>query len=156
MAALGSGCGFRLRGTDASRLPINRLYAGFSNNSSIGVEFRRALGVIGGTQLVSAPVGADAVLEVLAEVRDRVVLGFSRTGSAREYQLRLQLQWRLRDNQGREWVAPNRIALSRDVTAADAQQLVAKQEEDSLLYQDMTVDLVQQLLRQLAAARPPA
>jgi outer membrane lipopolysaccharide assembly protein LptE/RlpB len=32
--------------------------------------------------------------------------------------------------------------------------LVAKQEEDAFLYQDMTIDLVQQLLRQLASVRP--
>jgi LPS-assembly lipoprotein len=51
-------------------------------------------------------------------------------------------------------IAPTRISLSRDVTAADAQQLVAKQEEDAFLYQDMTTDLVQQLLRQLASVRP--
>jgi outer membrane lipopolysaccharide assembly protein LptE/RlpB len=40
------------------------------------------------------------------------------------------------------------------VTAADAQQLAAKREEDALLYRDMTIDLVQQLLRQLANVRP--
>jgi LPS-assembly lipoprotein len=109
---------------------------------------------MGGTALVENPSAAQAVIEVLSETRDRQVLGFSRTGSAREYQLRLQLQWRLHDGQGREWIAPTKILLTRDVTAADAQQLVAKQEEDALLYQDMTIDLVQQLLRQLATVRP--
>jgi len=149
-----SSCGFQLRGSDAARLPFSKLYTTFSNNSAIGVEFKRSLRSIGGTEVVETPTKAQAWLEVLGEVRDRQVLGFSRTGSAREYQLRLQLYWRLHDGRGHELIAPTRISLARDVTAADAQQLVAKQEEDAFLYQDMTVDLVQQLLRQLASVRP--
>ena len=148
------GCGFQLRGGTASRLPFSKLYTTFSQNSPIGIEFKRSLRSIGGTEVVEAPASAQAWLEVLGEVRDRQVLGFSRTGSAREYQLRLQLHWRLHDGRGHEMIAPTRISLSRDVTAADAQQLVAKQEEDAFLYQDMTTDLVQQLLRQLASVRP--
>jgi len=149
-----SGCGFQLRGGSASRLPFGKLYTTFSANSPIGIEFKRSLRSIGGTEVVETPTSAQAWLEVLGEVRDRQVLGFSRTGSAREYQLRLQLHWRLHDGRGREMIAPTRISLFRDVTAADAQQLVAKQEEDAFLYQDMTTDLVQQLLRQLASVRP--
>jgi LPS-assembly lipoprotein len=149
-----SACGFRLRGADAAQLPFDRLYSGFAANSPIGLELRRSLRAMGGTALVENPSAAQAVIEVLSETRDRQVLGFSRTGSAREYQLRLQLQWRLHDGQGRELITPTKILLTRDVTAADAQQLVAKQEEDALLYQDMTIDLVQQLLRQLATVRP--
>lgn len=149
-----SSCGFQLRGGNAARLPFSKLYTTFTTNSAIGVEFKRTLRSIGGTEIVETPTQAQAWLEVLGEVRDRQVLGFSRTGSAREYQLRLQLYWRLHDGRGHEMIAPNRISLSRDVTAADAQQLVAKQEEDAFLYQDMTIDLVQQLLRQLASVRP--
>jgi outer membrane lipopolysaccharide assembly protein LptE/RlpB len=51
-------------------------------------------------------------------------------------------------------IAPTRDLAARDVTAADAQQLSPSKQEDSFLYQDMTVDLVQQLLRQLASVRP--
>ena len=149
-----SSCGFQLRGGGAARLPFSKLYTTFGANSAIGVEFKRTLRSIGGTEIVETPTQAQAWLEVLGEVRDRQVLGFSRTGSAREYRLRLQLHWRLHDGRGHEMIAPNRISLSRDVTAADAQQLVAKQEEDAFLYQDMTIDLVQQLLRQLASVRP--
>ncbi len=153
-ASMLPGCGFQLRGGTASRLPFSKLYTTFSANSPIGIEFKRSLRSVGGTEVVDTPTSAQAWLEVLGEVRDRQVLGFSRTGSAREYQLRLQLHWRLHDGRGHEMISPTRISLSRDVTAADAQQLVAKQEEDALLYQDMTIDLVQQLLRQLASVRP--
>ena len=153
-ASMLPGCGFQLRGGTASRLPFSKLYTTFSANSPIGIEFKRSLRSVGGTEVVDTPTSAQAWLEVLGEVRDRQVLGFSRTGSAREYQLRLQLHWRLHDGRGHEMIAPTRISLFRDVTAADAQQLVAKQEEDAFLYQDMTTDLVQQLLRQLASVRP--
>ena len=81
------GCGFQLRGGSASRLPFGKLYTTFSANSPIGIEFKRSLRSIGGTEVVETPTSAQAWLEVLGEVRDRQVLGFSRTGSAREYQL---------------------------------------------------------------------
>jgi LPS-assembly lipoprotein len=148
------GCGFQLRGSEAARLPFAKLYTSFSANSLVGTEFKRTLRSIGGTEVVDTPTQAQAWLEILSETQDRQVLGFSRTGSAREYQLRLQLQWRLHDGRGHEMIAPTTILLTRDVTAADAQQLAAKREEDALLYRDMTIDLVQQLLRQLANVRP--
>jgi outer membrane lipopolysaccharide assembly protein LptE/RlpB len=51
--------------------------------------------------------------------------------------------------------APSEIFLRRDL-AFDDTQLLAKEQEEILLYRDMQNDLVQQLLRRLAAAKMPA
>ena len=46
------------------------------------------------------------------------------------------------------------ILLIRDITATDI-EIVSKQQEEELLYREMQSDLVQQLLRRLAAIRLP-
>jgi len=48
----------------------------------------------------------------------------------------------------------NEIFLRREL-AFDDTQLLAKQQEEVLLYRDMQNDLVQQLMRRLAAAKMP-
>jgi LPS-assembly lipoprotein len=40
--------------------------------------------------------------------------------------------------------------------AFDETQVLAKESEEALLYRDMQADLVQQIMRRLAAVKPPA
>jgi LPS-assembly lipoprotein len=47
------------------------------------------------------------------------------------------------------------ILLTRDMAYNDA-QVLAKENEEALLYRDMQTDMVQQIMRRLAAARPTA
>jgi LPS-assembly lipoprotein len=47
------------------------------------------------------------------------------------------------------------IQLTRDVTFNDA-EILAKEQEEQLLFRDMQTDMVQQILRRLAAAKRPA
>jgi LPS-assembly lipoprotein len=46
------------------------------------------------------------------------------------------------------------VQLTRDVTYNDA-EILAKEAEEQLLFRDMQTDMVQQILRRLAAAKPP-
>ena len=46
------------------------------------------------------------------------------------------------------------IALTRDITFADT-DVLAKEAEEQLLFRDMQSDMVQQILRRLAAAKRP-
>ena len=50
---------------------------------------------------------------------------------------------------------PGVVELTRDATYADSDAL-AKTQEEELLWRDMESDLVQQLMRRLAAAKPTA
>lgn len=147
-ATLLAGCGFRLRRSAA--LPFRTLYAGFAPASAIGAEFRRLVRVAEDTELVDDPAQAEARLEVLREQREREVVAFSSTGRPREYQLRLRFGFRVVDAQSRELLAPTELVLSRDLVSTDV-EVVAKQQEEELLYREMQSDLVQQLLRRLAA-----
>lgn len=148
-----AGCGFHLRRTAA--LPFRTLYAGFTPTSAIGAEFRRLIRVAEDTRLVDDPGKAEARLEVLREQREREIVAFSSTGRPREYQLRLRFAFRVLDAQAREMLPTTELVLTRDITSSDI-EVVAKQQEEELLYRDMESDLVQQLLRRLAAIPKPA
>lgn len=148
--ASAAGCGFQLRRSAA--LPFRTLYTGFAPTSAIGAEFRRLVRVAEDTRLVDDPKEAEARLEVLGERREKEVVGFSSTGRPREYQLRLRFTFRVVDRDGQPLLAPTEIVLRRDITSSDI-EVVAKQQEEELLYREMQSDLVQQLLRRLAAIR---
>jgi LPS-assembly lipoprotein len=59
------------------------------------------------------------------------------------------------DAKGGQLLAPTEITLRRNL-AFNEQQVLAKESEEALLYRDMQSDLVQQILRRLAAMKPPA
>jgi LPS-assembly lipoprotein len=152
-ALLATGCGFQLR--RSAKLPFRTLYTNFSPVSAIGAELRRLIRVAEDTELVDDPEKAEARLEVLVEQRERDVVAFSSTGRPREYQLRLRFRFRVVDAQQRELLPPTELVLTRDITSTDI-EVVAKQQEEELLYREMQSDLVQQLLRRLAAIKPAA
>jgi LPS-assembly lipoprotein len=145
-----ASCGFKLRG--AQQLPFETIYLGFGPNSSLGAELARNIRSATSTRIVADRAQAQAVLDVLGEAREREVLSVSAQGRAREFQLRLRLHFRLHDGKGREFIAPTQIAVQRDISFNEA-QVLAKESEEALLYRDMQTDVVQQLLRRLAAVR---
>ena len=57
------------------------------------------------------------------------------------------------DNKGRDLVLPSQVEVYRDLTYADS-DVLAKTQEEELLWRDMETDLVQQLMRRLAATKP--
>jgi LPS-assembly lipoprotein len=72
----------------------------------------------------------------------------------REFRLRYRVGFRVHDGKGGEYVAQNNLELTRDVSFNDA-QVLAKEAEEQLLFRDMQSDMVQQILRRLAAAQKP-
>jgi len=74
-------------------------------------------------------------------------------GRVSELRLRYLYNYRITDDKGRDLVAPSSIELVRDLTYDDS-NVLAKQQEETLLWRDMENDLVQQLMRRLAASKP--
>lgn len=148
-----AGCGFRLRG--AAEIPFRSLYLGVSVVSGLGLELRRNLRSSSDVRLVDDPKEAEARLDVLAEQRDKEVLSINSAGRAREYTLRYRVTYRVSDGKGRDFIAPNQIALSRDISFNEDATL-AKEAEEALLYRDMQSDMVGQILRRLSAIKVAA
>ena len=146
-----SACGFQLRGSYS--LPYESIYIGVPDYSVIGAGLKRAIRASKSTRLADKPEDAEATFVPTAEAREPIILSLSSAGRVREKRLRYRYAYRIVDLKGRDLVLPGAIELTRDLTYADSDVLAKTQEED-LLWRDMETDLVQQLMRRLAAAKP--
>ncbi|WP_374495220.1 LPS assembly lipoprotein LptE [Zoogloea sp.] len=149
---LAAGCGFQLRGPRP--LPFDTIYLGMYEYSELAAAIRRQIKAGSTTRVVARQEDAAVRLEVLADAKEKAILALNTQGRVREYQLRQRFSFRLVDRNGQEVIAPNEILLRRDL-AFDDSQVLAKEQEEILLYRDMQGDLVQQLMRRLSAARMP-
>ncbi|MGZ3237136.1 MAG: LPS-assembly lipoprotein LptE [Burkholderiaceae bacterium] len=153
VACILTACGFQLRGSTAdATIPFKTMYIGLPDNSSLGAELKRNIRSSIGTQVVRDKKEAQAILEVLDESRERLVLSLNSQGRVREYSLNYKLRFRVIDNAGKEFLPSTVVTLKRDMSFTES-QLLAKESEEELLYRDMQTDLVQQLLRRLAAIK---
>ena len=151
-ASLG-GCGFALR--KAPDFAFSTLYTSLAETSPLGLELRRSLEATGKVKVITDQrqlAEAQVVLEALLDQREKVVLSLNATGQVREFQLRLRFRFRLRTLEGKELIPASEIALQRDISFNES-AVLAKEAEEALLYRDMQSDVVQQILRRLAAVR---
>ena len=89
---------------------------------------------------------------MLSDLREKTVVGVNATGQVREFQLRVRIRFRLRTPQGKDLIPDTELLQQRDISFNES-AVLAKEAEESLLYRDMQSDLVQQLMRRLAAVR---
>ena len=149
-----SACGFALRGSGGTyNMPFKSIYLGFSDTSALGTELRRNLRGGDRVDVVSDIGKAEARFEVLSENRSKSILSLNAQGRVREYLLNYTLVFRVLDNKGDELLTPTEISLKRPLTFNET-QVLAKESEEALLYRDMQTDLVQQIMRRLAAVKP--
>jgi len=152
-----SACGFHLRGSGGHyTLPFPAMYIGLPESSPLAIDLKRNIRVNGNTVVVSDPSKADGVVEVLSDpekTRTKSILSLNSNGRVREYLLAYNIVFRVRDKLGNELLGPTTISLSRPITF-DETQLLAKEQEEALLYKDMQTDLVQQMMRRMAAIKP--
>lgn len=147
-AATVAGCGFQLRGS--ATLPFETMYV--PSNSGLLVELRRNLAAGTNTRLVASAADAQANFILLHEHREKLILSLDTAGRVREFQLRYRVGYRVAGPKGLDYLPKSEILLTREVSFNDA-QVLAKEAEDALLYRDMQSDMVQQIMRRLAAAR---
>jgi LPS-assembly lipoprotein len=146
------GCGFQLR--QAPNFAFDSIYVGASANSSLANELKRSIASTGAVSVVDAARldSAQVVLDVLVDQREKVVVGLNASGQVREFQLRTRLKFKLRTPQGKELIPETELLQQRDISFNESAAL-AKEAEEGLLYRDMQTDIVQQLMRRLAAVK---
>jgi LPS-assembly lipoprotein len=159
VAALASaGCGFQLR--QPPRFAFTSIQVLMPTGSMVGDELRRNLAAAPSIRVLEARApgpqaaapAADVVFELLSEQRQKVVVGLNAAGQVREFQLRSSVSFRLRTPRGRELIPLTELLQQRDISFNES-AVLAREAEEGLLYRDMQTDLVQQLLRRLAAVR---
>ena len=147
-----ASCGFRLRGT--AEVPFETIYVPGASGG-IALDLKRNIETGTRARVVDDPKAAQALLQFTEEARSKEILSLTAAGRVREFQLRYRVGFRVVDGKGSEFVPTSVIQLTRDVTFNDA-EILAKEQEEQLLFRDMQSDMVQQILRRLAAAKPPA
>jgi LPS-assembly lipoprotein len=147
-----AACGFQLRGT--ADVPFQTIFVP-AVAGGIGLELKRNIQAGTRAKVVDEAKQAEAILDILQETREKEILSLTGTGRVREFQLRYRVGFRVHDGKGRDFVPSNVVTLVRDITFNDT-DVLAKESEEQLLYRDMQSDMVQQILRRLAAAKPAA
>jgi LPS-assembly lipoprotein len=149
-----SACGFHLRGSQASDVAFafKSLHLRATSETPFVSQLRLALGA-NKVALTAAPNDADLVLEVISEQSNKTILSLSSAGRVKEYQLNYRVALRAYDNQQRDWLPADEVVMSR-ILAYDDAQILAKEQEEAMLYKDMRADAVAQTLRRLSRAKP--
>jgi LPS-assembly lipoprotein len=145
-----AGCGFELR-----KAPVFAFKTlAVPGNSAFANYLRRNIRAAGTVELIPAEKAdtAEAILDILGENRENVVLSSNAAGQVRELQLRLTLRFKLRTPAGKELLGPTEIRQQRDITYNETAAL-AKEGEQELLFRDMQNDIAQQTMRRLAAVK---
>ena len=149
IAVLVAGCGFQLRGS--SNLPFQTIYVPGSSGG-VALDLKRAIESSSNTRVVDTPKDAQAVFQLIGAQQEKEILSLTGAGRVREYRLRYRVTYRVHDAKGLDLIPSTTLRQVRDVTFNDS-AVLAKETEDQLLYRDMQNDMVQQILRQLAAAQ---
>jgi LPS-assembly lipoprotein len=151
VALAAAGCGFQLRGT--AELPFESIHVPGATGG-IALDLRRNIQSGTHTKVVDDPKQAQAILQFTQETRQKEILSFTVTGRVREFRLNYRVGFRVHDGKGGDYVPATLVALARDITFNDS-DVLAKENEEQLLYRDMQYDMVQQIMRRLAAAQKP-
>jgi LPS-assembly lipoprotein len=174
LASLIAACGFKLRGSaelPGYKLPFATIAITLPPTSEFYAQLKRNIEASSpGTRVVADMKDAEAVLTVLGDSVEKIILSLNAAGRAREYQLVRKFRFKVHPNVPSvapgppvkytdapaaapvEYIPPSLITLKREITFSD-DLVLSKESEEALLWRDMQGDLVQQLMRRLAAAK---
>lgn len=153
MAAVAAGCGFQLRGSAGTQLPYKSFHIALPAEAEQSVWLTRYIESAGGTTLTAKPEEAEAILQQLYDNRQKTILSVNAQGQVREYRLQVTYGFRIVDAKGRTLVPPNEITVIRDMTY-NASAVLAKEQEEMLLWRDINFDVAAQVMRRLAIVKP--
>jgi LPS-assembly lipoprotein len=150
-----SGCGFQLRGSRGIvDLPFAMMYIALPSTSDLHAQLKRSIEATGKTKVVAEAKSAQVTLSIVGDNQAKNVLSLDTSGKVREFQLVRTIGVRVHDAAGRDWLPATQIVARRDMYFSD-QQILAKEAEEATLWRDMQSDLTYQIMRRLAAAKPP-
>ena len=147
-----AGCGFHLRG--AATLPdsLKLMYVqGINLQRGLGLELKRSLESNDVTVINDYQEGS-AVLTILDNNYERRVLSVGSDAKVSEYQLYGSLQLKVTDNTNQVVIESDKVEALRDYRF-DQEQVLASDQEEALLRQELNQQLVQGVLRRLSVLK---
>lgn len=149
MALLLSGllvaCGFQLRGITAVSFSSINLQG---KTLTISKALRSNLEA-NNIKILATADNAELLLELTGEENEKRILSLSGGGVVREYELFYRVRYRLRGADDELWSAEQTLEARRDFSYNDA-ALLAKQNEEAQLYENMRSDVTNNLMRRLS------
>lgn len=145
-------CGYTLRGSgvDAAHLPS--LYVHTERGSRLAIALHRVF-QRAGISLVEERDQAVWRLTLSDELRERRVLSVGSSGKVEEYELHYSMYFSLYGRDDRVIIAAQALSLLRDFSFTGT-DVLAKADEEELLYQGMQLQAVQIILRRLLSLEP--
>jgi LPS-assembly lipoprotein len=149
-----AACGFHLRGSSLNgvEFAFKSLYLKAPAETPFVADLRRAL-YANKVTLTATSEQSELILEVVSEQTSKQILSLSGSGRVQEYKLLYRVSVRAYDSKQNDWLPADEISLSRNMAYDDA-QVLAKEQEEALLYKDMRSDAVAQAVRRLSRAKP--
>lgn len=146
-AVLLSGCSFHLRGQ--ATMPFHTLYLKATNpGTPLIKELSRNLEANNVT-LVDSAAQADVVLDIVSEIPDKQILSLSGNGRVNEFQLFYRVSLRAYDRARDEVIPAEEIEMHNDFPYDDS-NVLAMENQEILLYQNLRSDMVQRIVRRLS------
>jgi outer membrane lipopolysaccharide assembly protein LptE/RlpB len=126
------------------------VYVSAQKRITLEAPLAQALALAGGT-VAAARTAADFIVELAEQQESRRTLSFTDRARTAEYEVVATLRYRVIDRDEHEWVPERQIQALR-VLRVDRSNLAASSQEEAILREEITADLVQQVLNSLDAA----
>jgi len=147
-----AGCGFHLRGSATLPDSLKLMYVqGINLQRGLGLELKRSLESNDVTVINDYQEGS-AVLTILDNNYERRVLSVGSDAKVSEYQLYGSLQLKVTDNTNQVVIESDKVEALRDYRF-DQEQVLASDQEEALLRQELNQQLVQGVLRRLSVLK---
>lgn len=160
-AALGfslSHCGFALR--TMPNLAFSSLYLKSSTDNQLNYILSQQLSYIPNLKIIEPPEKwhaglGEIILEILDVKNERITLAKTASGQIRELELRLSVEYIIKDGKTLEpWTEKRTLAQRREISYNES-LVLAKDEEESMQNLDMRRSIAQQIIRQLSMVKKP-
>ena len=146
-----AGCGFHLRGQVA--MPFKTIYIKTETPGTPFINSLRRKLEINNVVVAESAEEANVILDIVNENSSKQVLSLGADGRVNEFRLSFHVSLRAYDLKQHEWIPAEELVQVRDLSFDDT-QILAKEAEEVQLQRSMRNEMVQQIERRLAYAKP--
>lgn len=146
-----AGCGFELRGEASVPDALKTMYIQGVNTQQdyLGLQLKRSL-IRNGIQVLDEYQEGAAIFTVIENRYERHVLSVGGDAKVSEYELEAWVVYRVTDDKGELLGEQQRVEARRDYQF-DRTQILAMDEQERVLREDLNKQIVQSILRRLSA-----
>ncbi len=142
------GCGFHMRGvTDVA---FHTVFIQ-GNTLVISKNLVKTL-TTNGVKVLDSATNAELLLELVGEESEKRILSLAGTGTVNEFELYYRVHYRTKEIDAATWSPVQTVEARRDFTYSDV-NLLAKQDEEKHLNDNMHSDVISSIMRRLAALK---